>query len=340
MSASLLGAVFLSLLPAQLPTPSGLAIHELAERDYRPAYLKLATGDLQKLNWRRHAYPWPVKLKCIGNSSGSYQRYWGSSPYFHMGLDMRADAGSEVVASAGGKILGITNYEPGIDAYWEIAIQDEEGFIWQYHHIDHDSIPASIFEAWHSGTPIAAGVKLGEVFYWDDISEGEHYHHIHVNIAGKDQVWISPFQLLSPLEDHSAPEFVEVFLTQNGQSVEGNDVSGKYSIAAHVRDLVLSEKFYLPPHSLSYELDGGPSTVVWRFDTLPGGSSNTDYVNSLFVPGLTCGDYECRRPILDLGFTKTPTQVFPTSAGKHHLKITAKDFVGNTTTTNFDWNVN
>ena len=53
-----------------------------------------------------------MPLLSIGHTSASYQNYSGDyrQAYFHHGLDIRANAGQEVFASAGGKVVNIEDY--------------------------------------------------------------------------------------------------------------------------------------------------------------------------------------------------------------------------------------
>jgi hypothetical protein len=169
-----------------------------------------------------------VQLLSIGHTIASYQNY-GTGAYFHHGLDIRAEAGSEVHASAGGKVINLENYEPGNPAYWEIAILDDEGFIWQYHHVDRDTIPQAIEDAFKTGGSIAQGTLLGKVYLWPEFSFGERYNHIHVNVIGKDKAYLNGFAFLNPLDDKAAPEIVEIALLQNGEKLSGTNVSGPYS---------------------------------------------------------------------------------------------------------------
>lgn len=312
--------------------------HEDIEQAWRPAYLSRATGDIRRRDAVKATHTWPVKVLSIGNNTGSYQGY-GGQPYFHHGLDIRADSGGEVRALVGGKVINIENYEPGQAAYWEVAILDAEGFIWQYHHVDRNTIPSDIVAAHKNGTPISTGAKIGEVFYWPVVSEGERYHHIHLNVIGKDQEYLNAFNFLERLEDNASPQIVEIGLLQNGNKISGDTVKGDYSIFAHVTDLVLSEKFLLPPHSLYFEIDGGFPTVFWSFDTLPGGSSNTKFVDQFYVAKMVCGNYSCRRPIVDLGFTTDGKRKFPSTPGEHHIRVVAKDQNFNSTSKEFSWRV-
>ncbi|MFM8313562.1 MAG: peptidoglycan DD-metalloendopeptidase family protein [Deltaproteobacteria bacterium] len=318
--------------------------HAEAEKNFKPKYFKLAHGDLNKKRTRSGGtrYTWPVALKSIGHTMASYQRYGGlNGAYFHHGLDIRADAGSDVIASAGGQVVNIENYMPGDDAYWEVAILDAEGFIWQYHHIERESIPKAIFDAYQNKTSIAPGTKLGEVYYWSVVTFGERYHHIHLNILGNDKKYLNPFEFLELLPDDSAPEIGKVSLVVNGNAVTGNSVSGgSYTIGAEIKDLILSDVFIVPANEIKVSIDGNSSFTVWKFDSLPGGADNEKFVNQFYLPKLACGDYSCRKPIIDLGFRKTPGQVFPVSRGNHQIEITISDYNGNQARQTFGWTVN
>lgn len=312
--------------------------HEDAERNYRSPAAKYATGTaLNRSVTYGPLYMWPVKVLSIGHTIASYQNY-GSGAYFHHGLDIRADAGSDVVASVGGKVVNIENYMSG-SAYWEIAILDDDGYVWQYHHVDPNSIPQNIHNAFKNGTKIATGTKIGEVYYWSEVSFGERYHHIHLNVLGAGESYLSAFAFLSALADTASPQIQEIYLVQNGRRVTGTAVSGNYTVAAVVTDLVLHDQFTVPPHSIFYQLDGKSPFMVWSFHWLPGGASNTQYVNNFFIAD-TCGNYTCRKAVVDLGFRKTAGQVFPTTSGAHSLVLRAADFVGNMAEKTFSWTVN
>jgi Peptidase family M23 len=308
-----------------------------AEHYRRPAYIELATG-VRSAEAKQTRNPWPFKLESIGHTSASYQNY-GSDPYFHHGLDIRGEAGTPVLASRGGKVVNIENYLPG-PAYWEVAILDDDGFIWQYHHVDHDSIPKNVTDAFASGGRIEAGAKLGEIFYWSVVTFGERYHHVHLNILGAGKKFQNPFLFLEPLADHAAPQILDVGLLQNNQRVSGNRVSGSYGIFAKIHDLILHDKFVVPANKVTISIDQAPASTVWDFNNgLPGGASETDFVENYFVPKLTCGDYECRELYVNLGFTVQGNRDMPSTAGAHSIHITASDVFGNETSSEYKWNV-
>ena len=312
-----------------------------AERDYKPAYLSRAFGPIKLRAGQIHEYAWPVDVLSIGHTIASFQNYTTklSGAYFHHGLDIRAEAGSPVKAVVGGKVINIENYIPGNEAYWEIAIQDDEGYIWQYHHVESGSIPQAIHRALASGAAISSGTYLGNVIRWPIVSFGERYNHIHLNVIGEKKSFLNGFAFLKPLKDDVAPEIKEISLFKDGQKVEGFEVNGQYTIIARIEDSILNTKFLVPAHKVVIELDGEAPQTVWSFDTLPGGSSPKLYVNNFFVPHLTCGDYDCRRIFVDLAFDPKANRSFPVSMGMHHLRVIATDFAGNSAEKEFSWRV-
>ncbi|MEI6833025.1 MAG: peptidoglycan DD-metalloendopeptidase family protein [bacterium] len=308
-----------------------------AEKDYRPAYLSLAKADLKSKESSK--YPWPVELKSIGHNTASYQNY-GGDPYFHHGLDIRADAGTDVLASVGGQVVNISNYGPG-PAYWEVAILDDAGFLWQYHHVDRDSIPQTVWDAYRNKGRITSGTKIGEVYYWMVNTYGEQYHHIHLNVLARGGAYRNPFSFLQPLNDTKAPDILEVGLLRNGYAQDPSlPIQGAYSVYATIHDLILHDKFVVPPHKITYQLDDDPrERLVWEFSDLPGATSNTDYVEDFFVPSLTCGNYECRKLTVDLGFSTEGQRWFTNVGGQHTIMIHAEDQAGNRTSREFTWQV-
>lgn len=329
----------------QLPiTPRQVSSMELAqkqdataEKTYRPTYLSRATATLKTKTSSK--YSWPVELKSIGHNTASYQNY-GGDPYFHHGLDIRADAGTDVLASVGGQVVNISNYGPG-PAYWEVAVLDDAGFLWQYHHVDRESIPQAIWDAYRNKGRISTGTKIGEVYYWMVNTYGEQYHHIHLNVLARGGAYRNPFNFLEPLADSKAPEILDVGLLRNGYAQDPSlPIQGAYSIYATIHDLILHDKFVVPPHKITYQLDDDPrERLVWEFTDLPGVTSNTEYVENFFVPSLTCGNYECRKLTIDLGFSTEGQRWFTNVGGQHTIMIHAEDQAGNRSSREFTWNV-
>ncbi len=268
----------------------------------------------------------------------SYQDYTGF-PYWHDGLDIRARQDQPIQASAGGKVVNIENYVRGNPLYWEIAILDDEGFVWKYHHVDRKSIPAEIHSALKSGKKIPEGTYLGNVVRWPITTYGELYHHLHLLVVAKDKKYINPFLLLAPLPDTKSPVIHKIGLSKNHRIVEGNSVTGPHSLYVEASDLVLHDKFLLPPHKISYRLNGAEERVVWEFVDLPSKTSDTKFIEDFYLEG-TCGNYSCRKFLINLNFTpENPRQLLSLPPGDHRVDVTLEDLAGNSTSGSFQWTV-
>lgn len=340
-------AVLLSLTlgaaaPASGPAHPGC---ETVERDAKTRSRFLATASPDGVRAVRHRAPWPVALKSIGHTIASYQSYGRrrsdvpDGPYFHSGLDIRADAGSAVRAARGGKVVNLENYVPGDSAYWEIAILDDDGYLWQYHHVNRGAIPEAVVDAAKHGGRVADGAMLGTVYTWPISTFGERYHHVHLNVLGAGGVYLNGFSFLEPLADNDPPEVVAIGILKNGKPVSGASVRPPYSLYAEVRDLVLHTKFFVPPNLIAVSVDGSMERVVWEFSRLPGGASSTDYVHDFYVKSMTCGNYECRRATVDLGFGLPNRIQYPAAPGPHTVEVIVTDDAGNRASKTFDYRV-
>lgn len=308
-------------------------VEEQIEQSWHPAYLRLATGD-PTLTTSHGVYAWPFDLDSIGWSMQSYQNY-GGTPYFHHGMDMMKTYGTEVYNRSGGQVINIENYQPGWDLYWEVAILDPDGYIWQYHHIQENTIPQLIWDKWHEWQAdpnagyIPPDTHIGNIIEWPVWSFGKQFNHIHLNILAAGGAYVNGFEFHTPLSDSVGPEIQAVGLLQNGQIVNGNEIEGDYSLYVRARDLILDDVYYLPPWDITFSVDGGPVHTTWRFDTLPGGADDTAYLDDFYVVPPTCGDYECREYYIDLGFIPNSQFEFPWIGGDHTILVTVRDFAGN-----------
>ncbi len=306
--------------------------HEI-EHSWQPDYLHLATGDPNSPD--HGVYNWPFALDSIGWNIQSYQDY-GGTPYFHHGLDMMKVNGTNVFNRSGGQVINIENYRPPNALYWEVAVLDPDGYIWQYHHIDRNTIPQYIWDKWYeyladpvNGGFIPADTYIGDIVYWPVWSFGKQFNHIHLNILGAGGVYINGFEFHTALPDTDGPEILAVGLLRNGQIYPGNEIDGDYSLYVHARDLVLDNVYYLPPYDFTFSVDGGPEQTTWRFDTLPGGADQYAYLQDFYVVPPTCGNYDCREFYIDLGFIPGSHYEFPCSGGPHTVLVTVRDYAGN-----------
>ncbi len=331
--------------PTPIINPADPLVDEQIEQAWHPAYLNLATGDPNLLT-DHGVYTWPFALDSIGWSMQSYQDY-GGTPYFHHGMDMMKMWGTMVYNRSGGQVINIENYNPGWDLYWEVAVLDPDGYIWQYHHIQESTIPEYIWTKYNeylvdpvNGGFIPADTHIGNIIEWPVWSFGKQFNHIHLNILAAGGVFVNGFEFHNALPDTVGPEIQHVGLLQYGQIYPGDTIEGNYSLYVRARDLILDNVYYLPPWEINFAVDCGPVQTTWRFDTLPGGWSDTAYLDDFYVVPPTCGDYDCRDYYIDLGFIRDSQFEFPMSGGQHTVLVTVRDYAGNTASQSYTYTVN
>ncbi len=283
-------------------------------------------------------HPWPFPLLSIGHNMQSYQNY-GGSPYWHDGLDIRSLPDQAMYSPVSGKVVNIENYIAGNALYWEVAILDDEGFVWKFHHVDRSSIPKEIHDAYKTREKVSAGTLIGKVVRWPVSSFGEVYHHLHLLVVAADEKYINPFLMMEPLTDTSVPTIKHIGIAKNHRPTELTEVKGAHALFLEASDLTLHDKFILPPYKISWRLDNGEEKTVWEFINLPSGTNDTDYIRDFHMEG-TCGDYSCRKFYFNLNFTqRNPRAQMNLSPGEHSVEVTVEDIVGNKSSKTFQWKV-
>ncbi len=322
--------------------------YEYPEYSLNTGSAGIATGDPDAAHAR---YGWPFSFQQMGHLDSSYQLYSSDlgDAYFHHGIDMLADDGTTVYTPCAGQVVNIENYSSPSELYWEVAILDPEGYVWQYHHIEESSIPQAIHAAYtayqadhDNGGFIAANTQIGNIVPWPVESFGFTFNHIHLNILAAGDIYLNPLEFLDyTFRDDQAPQIQRVGLFTGTNNLRtGNTIpfGTDYSLYIQTRDLYMSNVFYLPPHRITYKLDGsGETHTVWDFHSLPGGADDTTYVNQYFLPGLTLGDYDYRVFYIDLGFTKDGSNPLPTEPGLHTIQIEVWDYAYNRATWMYNW---
>lgn len=346
----LLCIFILSLLPqsvvaAPVVPPTDL---EVPEYTIHTGSAGIATGDPDAAHAR---YGWPFAFDQMGHLNSSYQLYSSdlTDAYFHHGIDMLADAGTQVRTPCTGQVVNIENYSYPAELYWEVAILDPEGYVWQYHHLQQSSIPQAVHQAFTAyqadhvnGGFIASNAHIGNIVPWPVESFGFTFNHIHLNILASGDIYLNPLEFLdNTYVDTQAPQIQKVGLfTGTNTLLSANTIpyGSDYSLYIQTRDLFMSQVFYLPPQRITYKLDGSDEThTVWDFHNLPGGDSDSNYVNQYFLPGLTQGNYNERVFYIDLGFAKDGINPLPTEPGLHSIDIEVWDFAYNRATWKYNW---
>jgi hypothetical protein len=156
-------------------------------------------------------------------------------------------------------------------------------------------------------------------------------------VVDKEGRYINPFLMLEKLADDQAPVITKIGLAQGHRPLQGNVVKGSHALYVEASDLVLHKKFILPPHKISYQLDGLEKKTVWEFIHLPSPKSDEEFINDFYMTG-TCGNYTCRKLLFNLNFTvEEPRGQMNLSAGEHTVVVEVEDIVGLTTSQAFSW---
>ncbi len=297
-------------------------------------------------------YDWPHEFAQMGHLISSYQNYYENPiyAYFHHGIDMVTPThGVPVYTRTGGQVVNVENYGSGGPLYWEVAILDPEGYVWQFHHVDNTTIPQEIHNAYQAylndpdtGGFVDPNTYIGGIVNWPVESFGFYFHHIHLNILAAGDIFINPLEFHNPgnYVDTQEPVIHEIGLLNGNTPMQGNTVSKgtPYSLYLKASDLYMSEVYYLPPHRIEFMLDGsGEWITFWDFHTIPGGSNIKQFVNDFYIPGLTRGNYEEREFYFNLGFTIEGLRAFSDEPGMHTIDVRVWDYAGNSDEASYTW---
>ncbi len=265
-----------------------------------------------------HRAPWPFyptnRPHPLAHTHHQYQ-YYGGSPYFHHGIDIRVPAHSTIYAPMGGKVVSLYWYgrKP---YYFEVGIRDANGFTWQFHHVDEPTVTQTIRDAYKKGTSIPAGTKVGNIVYWPVKAYGMYFHHTHMNVLDPDGRYVNPVHLILKSNDNLKPVIKDVLFTKNGSNRALNRpggprpvLSGAVDIVAQAEDREPNQPYQRTIYLMEWSVKGlgaaaghdVPFTPLWRFDSLPGGSNRFAFVDTVFQLSIyyngythrTCGNYTC-----------------------------------------------
>jgi hypothetical protein len=131
---------------------------------------------------------------------------------------------TEVYNQIAGRVTKIDHYRTDLvgehPLYFEVVVETVNGLIFEYHHIDKNTVPKKIYEALESGELIPEGEILGKIVFWpmpDAFSE-KFFHHIHLNIMNQDKIKINPALLMIPQVDSTDPVIEEIFLIDDNRT--------------------------------------------------------------------------------------------------------------------------
>ncbi len=303
-------------VPASAPLRDGKHVLVVKVKDAL-GNLAVATSTFLVLD-DAHRAPWPFaptnQPHPVAHTHHQYQ-YYGGSPYFHHGIDIRVPARSAIYSPVGGKVVSLYWYgrKP---YYFEVGIRDANGFTWQFHHVDEPTVTQAVRDAYKKGSWIPAGTKVGNIVYWPVKAYGMYFHHTHMNILDPDGRYVNPIHFILKTNDTVKPTIKDVLFTRNGSSVALNSpggprpvLSGAIDIVAQAEDLEPGQPYQRTIYLMEWSVRGlggaaghdVPFTPLWRFDSLPGGSNRNAYVDTIFQLSIyyngythrTCGNYTC-----------------------------------------------
>lgn len=260
--------------------------------------------------WVAHSLPWPSDFESaaasIGNSMAEFQSYGDDGPYFHGGCDLRVARAANVRAPLAGRIeaghYGYSNRldgsmekfwepwpKPGSRVYFEIAVITDEGFRFEFHHMDEKRMSAEVLAILREGKGgrVDAGALLGSTIPWGD----GVYHHTHYNIVSPSGVRFNPEHYSYAIPDTTRPVVTAVIASYAGGKTEMFG-QGKFRqtpefFAVAVNDRTDSGFYDHPPALTSLEFESG-ERFVWDFrERLLGQDGAFPHIWKFFVESIS-----------------------------------------------------
>ncbi len=294
--------------------------------------------------------PWPVRNLpiVIGNTAYTLQ-FYGDEPAFHHGLDILEPAGTPVYAPVSGKITAGYYYRIKIPYTFEIAIEEKDGTVWQFHHLDPRTIPASLLSLAARGGRVSSGAFLGRIYNASEMGSGIS-PHVHINVIDSEGRYQEALRFFAPLKDSVSPVIRGMYLIDSKNRVLADDEKGLLSaqrnfhpaaIIVDAFDLISPSIVETTPASIQVLalVDGGKreTTLAKRsFYRLPGkdfftGISGVYQIKPIWFPdGRILNNQIEISP--DLKRARRFLFRFPLSkihSGVSGLKILVTDFSGN-----------
>lgn len=278
------------LAPVRLPNPASYTI--TAKLNTRSGSLpRTFTTELELIENPR--YPWPMENdnggwppaepNLVGNTMENYQSFSGdASAYWHQGFDIRGELLQEVHSPVNGKCVQRVKYSTS-DLYWSLMVQDTLGFIWQFHHLDVNTIRFNI------GDTVNRGDILGQLVRWTAAHEGALYHHTHMNVVVPKPEWTSiplpyvdgwqyfnPFHFLSSgnFTNKEAPTSNGIFyyLPDNSNVAVASSSDANEPVLSGAIDIVVQmSSEFTPTNSLpGYPYENGVYEIGYTVEPLDG----------------------------------------------------------------------
>ncbi|MAV90677.1 MAG: hypothetical protein CL676_04605 [Bdellovibrionaceae bacterium] len=263
---------------------------------YKPVVYEGLLSKVTKViepGYSQHQLNWPIQfengLNSVGNLMAQFQSYGPFSSYFHGGCDLVARRGESLIAPISGKIeAGYYSYSDIGDGYmqkywiplfeseghsvqkeyFEVALTDQNGFRFEFHHVDRDSLTPEILSHIKANDFISAGTILGQVIDWGYFMNGSPYNHIHYNIVSPNGYNFNCQWYSAKILDTVSPMIASVYAVVENNVIE---VSNNERLSQRPSEFILDifdrkdrNPFILQPHFVEYRPQSG-KTFTWDF---------------------------------------------------------------------------
>jgi len=186
--------------------------------------------------------PWPLRAPIVVMNTIATLQFYGGKPGFHHGVDLKAPAGTSLYAPVSGGV-DVGYYYPRYKSSYtfRVAIDADDSYRWEFHHIDPASVPKGIMALAVSHGRVEAGTLLGSIFDTSMIPQLGIPPHVHVELLDPLGVRHDPLQRFPSLPHAPTPEIRAVYLVgSDNRAVAGFSGSMRQeSLPAGHYDLVV-----------------------------------------------------------------------------------------------------
>ncbi len=194
------------------------------------------------------SYDWPLHDPFTVIDTISTLQFYGPKPGFHHGVDIRAAAGAAVYAPVAG-VVGMGYYYPRaqVPYTYEVFVDGDDGFRWEFHHIDQQTIPQQVADLAKQHGRVERGVLLARIYdapkFDPDIPA-----HVHVDVIDRDGVYHNPLKFFPQISDKTAPKIEGIYVVDSSNKVVAGNAqgiglpallpSGKYELVLDIIDII------------------------------------------------------------------------------------------------------
>lgn len=299
-------------------------------------------------------YNWPVHDAFTIIDTVSTLQFYGPTPGFHHGLDIHAPAGTPVYAPVGGAV-GMGYYYPRVQVpyTYEVFIDGDDGFRWEFHHIDQGTIPKEIAELAKRHGRVKPGILLARIYDAPKFDPGIP-PHVHVDVIDRDGIYQNPLKFFPPVSDKTAPKIQGIYVVDaNNHVIAGNGSgiglpttlpAGKYELVLDVIDIIDGAPMGDSVSRLSVSANGTPIGDLDFREHLPKKSYLEGVRDAYKIEPIVFPDGKTLTNQVDLSgprkflyrFDLDTSKIPVGENGLIQMQIMAKDFAKNSTQSTFD----